>query len=184
MIDIDSFNTDYFSKVEDIMLSSVWNMPLNKEPEEEQVVDIDEEDKTLSLNKRPSDVEKKQRESNMRRIKYAISGYRVQSVRIWKGNIISIDEDQFSARLVEVSGAYKPRVVSIKKSVVNRLDWDEFFHIGHEFDWVFRDVWKNGGLTKDNEIRFTPTPRYSLFEVEKHVKEKMDRFSYMMSDDD
>ena len=180
----ETFNFEYYTSHRRLFESMYIDYtPAQQNPESDSD-DAIVRDNTLSLIKRLSDVEKEKKETRIFQSKYAIAAIQTSSIRVWKGSILSIDADSFSARLVETTGSYKPRLVSIKKSVVNRLDWDDFFHIGHEFDWVFKDVWRNGGRTTDNVIRFSPTPRFFNYEVEKYVNDKMKRFSYMMTDDD
>lgn len=180
----ETFNSEYYTLRRRLFESLYIDDTQEQQNLETDTEDAIERDKTLSLVKRLSDVENEQKETRVFPSKYAISSIHTSSIRVWKGSILSIDADSFSARLVEATGSYKPRVVSIKKTVVNRLDWADFFHIGHEFDWVFKDVWRNGGRTTDNEIRFSPTPRFFDYEVEKYVNDKMKRFSYMMTNDD
>lgn len=180
----ESFNFEYYTSHKRLFESMYIDDASVQLPLESDTEDAIERDNTLSLIKRLSDVEKEQKETRIFQSKYAVVALKTSSIRVWKGSILSIDTDSFNARLVETTGSYKPRIVTIKKSVVNKLDWDDFFHVGHEFDWVFKDVWKNGGRTTSNEIRFSPTPRFLNFEVERYVNDKLKRFSYMMTDDD
>ena len=77
-----------------------------------------------------------------------------------------------------------PRLAKIKKSLINKDDWEMFFHEGFEFEWVFKEVMTNGTFSRKNEIRFTPVTRYLPEEIEEMVEKSMSEFSYMLKTDD
>ena len=77
-----------------------------------------------------------------------------------------------------------PRIAKIKKTLVNKADWNTFFQEGFEFEWLFKEVVTNGTFCRKNEIRFTPVTRYLPDEVEEFVKMSMSEFSYMLKKDD
>lgn len=108
----------------------------------------------------------------------------VQHFQKWEGRVIEIYEDTFVARLTDSSGVRMPREAKIKKSLVNREDWDMFFQKGFEFEWIFKEVVTNGTFSRKNEIRFTPVTRYLPDEIEEFVRKSMVEFSYMLKDDD
>lgn len=108
----------------------------------------------------------------------------VQKSQIWEGRVVEIHEETFVAKLTDCKGARMPRLAKIKKSLINRDDWEMFFQEGFEFEWVFKDVVTNGTFSRKNEIRFTPVTRYLPDEVEEFVRRSMGEFSYMLKNDD
>ena len=124
----DTFNFEYYNSYRRLYESMYLVDTQVQQNIEIDSDDVLERDNTLSLIKRLGDLEKEQQETRIIQSKYAISATRSSSIRVWKGSILSIDSDSFCARLEDESGFYKPRLVSIKKTVINRLDWDDFFH--------------------------------------------------------
>lgn len=108
----------------------------------------------------------------------------VQHYERWEGRVVEIHEDTFVARLTDSKGERMPRIVKIKKTLVNKADWNTFFQEGFEFEWLFKEVVTNGTFCRKNEIRFTPVTRYLPDEVEEFVKMSMSEFSYMLKKDD
>jgi hypothetical protein len=108
----------------------------------------------------------------------------VKHFQKWEGKVVEIYEDTFVARLTDSKGVRMPRVAKIKKSLVNRDDWEMFFQKGFEFEWVFKEVVTNGTFSRKNEIRFTPITRYLPDEIDELVKRSMDEFSYMLKNND
>jgi hypothetical protein len=102
----------------------------------------------------------------------------------WEGCVVEVLEDTFVARLTDGSGKRLPRLAEIKKTLVNRGDWDTFFHEGFEFEWLFKEVITNGTFSRKNEIRFTPVTHYLPEEIEDFVRKSMNDFSYMLKNDD
>lgn len=108
----------------------------------------------------------------------------VQHYQRWEGRVVEIYQDTFLARLTDSKGQRMPRVAKIKKTLINKNDWEVFFHEGFEFEWVFKEVITNGTFSRKNEIRFTPVTRYMPDEIEEFVKKSMNEFSYMLKEDD
>lgn len=108
----------------------------------------------------------------------------VQHFQRWEGLVLAVYQDTFLARLTDSKGLRMPRVARIKKTLINKNDWEVFFQEGFEFEWVFKEVITNGTFSRKNEIRFTPITRYLPEEVDDFVKKSMSEFSYMLKKDD
>lgn len=108
----------------------------------------------------------------------------VQDFQRWEGRVVEINDDTFVAQLIDSKNVRMPRLARIKKSLINREDWDMFFHVGFEFEWLFKEVITNGTFSRKNEIRFTPVTRYLPEEVDDFVRRSMNEFSYMLKNDD
>lgn len=108
----------------------------------------------------------------------------VRKYQKWEGTIVEIHRETFVAQLTDSRGERMPRLAKIKKSLINKDDWEMFFHEGFEFEWVFKEVITNGTFSRKNEIRFTPVTRYLPDEIDDMVKRSMSEFSYMLKTDD
>jgi hypothetical protein len=93
-------------------------------------------------------------------------------------------EESFKAVLSERTGNHKRRIVEVKKSVINSKDWDQFFHVGFEFEWVFQKANYDGTIKNRNEIRFSPTVNYLKSEIDRMVEQEMKRFAYLFGEND
>ncbi|MBO5630670.1 MAG: hypothetical protein J5965_16520 [Aeriscardovia sp.] len=142
------------------------------------------EDEENSLVKRLEKNERFARETELDWAKVYTRQTYVQKSQIWEGRVLEIHEETFVARLTDCKGVRMPRLAKIKKSLINRDDWEMFFQEGFEFEWVFKDVVTNGTFSRKNEIRFTPVTRYLPDEVEEFVRRSMSEFSYMLKNDD
>lgn len=108
----------------------------------------------------------------------------VRKYQKWEGTIVEIHSETFVAQLTDSRGERMPRLAKIKKSLINKDDWEMFFHEGFEFEWVFKEVITNGTFSRKNEIRFTPVTCYLPDEIDDMVKRSMSEFSYMLKTDD
>ena len=108
----------------------------------------------------------------------------VEQSSIWDGTVVEILEESFRAVLSERTGTHKRRIVEVKKSKINSKDWNRFFHVGFEFEWVFQKANYNGTIKNRNEIRFSPTVNYLKSEIDRMVEQEMKRFAYLFDEND
>lgn len=107
----------------------------------------------------------------------------VEESRIWNGVVLGVQDNTFTAHLEEQDGECKSRIVEIKKTKINKDDWDAFFKEGFEFEWVFQKVNIKGTVRKRDEIRFTPITLYRQDEVSEMVNQALEDFSYMFKEE-
>ena len=100
----------------------------------------------------------------------------------WDGEVISMNEDSFSA-ILSLQEYPNRRLVTIKKNAVDRYTWKNI-HEGSQFVWNFKtERTAKGTIRKNNQIFLKNELKMNMSDIQKVVEEEMKKFANLFADD-